>query len=279
MITEQFDKLSFKLSKIITRDYSTSFSIGIHMLHKRLHPAIYAIYGFVRLADEIVDTFHDHDKATLLDKFTAETYDAIERKISTNPVLNAFQIVVNEYKIEKELIDAFLHSMRLDLSEHQYDESGYQEYIYGSAEVVGLMCLRVFCEGNEALYNKLLLPAKKLGAAFQKVNFLRDMKSDYKERGRVYFPGVDFDRFTDEDKAMIEKDIEQDFNDSYEGIKNLPESARLGVLTAYIYYKALFKKITLLPASKVRTERIRVPNSGKMVLLAKTWFRYHLRLI
>lgn len=279
MITEQFDKLSFRLSKIITRDYSTSFSLGIYMLDKKFHPAIYAIYGFVRLADEIVDTFHDHDKAALLQKFTEETYEAIDKKISTNPVLQAFQITVNQYRIDRALIEAFLHSMKLDLSKQYYDASGYDEYIYGSAEVVGLMCLKVFCEGDEKRYNDLVAPARKLGAAFQKVNFLRDMKSDYAERGRVYFPGVDFSSFTDSDKLAIEKDIDNDFQQAYDGILQLPDGARLGVLTAFIYYKALFKKICMLPASKIRTERIRVPNSGKMVLLAKTWFKYHLKMI
>lgn len=279
MITEQFDQLSLKLSKIITRDYSTSFSIGIYMLDKKFHPSIYAIYGFVRLADEIVDTFHTYDKAGLLEKFSLETFEAIEKKISTNPVLHSFQLVVNKYNIDRELIEAFLYSMKLDLSKQYYDENGYNEYIYGSAEVVGLMCLKVFCEGDEKKYASLVSPARKLGAAFQKVNFLRDMSSDFVERGRVYFPGVDFEHFTDADKLMIEKDINQDFEEAYQGILNLPEGGKLGVLTAYIYYKALFKKITLLPASKILSERIRVANSGKMVLLAKTWVRYHLKMI
>ena len=266
-----YTRTSYKLSKTITRDYSTSFSLGIHMLDKRFHDAIYAIYGFVRLADEIVDTFHDHDKKALLSRFKEDTYRALDERLSTNMVLHSFQHVVNEYKISRSYIDAFLHSMEMDLDPVLYTDDKYNEYIYGSAEVVGLMCLRVFCNQDVGLFESLVPPARKLGAAFQKVNFLRDIKSDYEERGRVYFPGVDFTTFNDDDKRKIEKDILEDFNASVEGIKNLPKGAGLGVKVAYKYYLALFDKIKSLPPEKLKTERIRIPNSKKMILLAKTW--------
>ena len=266
-----YTRTSYKLSKTITRDYSTSFSLGIHMLDKRFHDAIYAIYGFVRLADEIVDTFHDHDKKVLLSRFKEDTYRALDERLSTNMVLHSFQHVVNEYKISRSYIDAFLHSMEMDLDPVLYTDDKYNEYIYGSAEVVGLMCLRVFCNHDDRLFESLVPPARKLGAAFQKVNFLRDIKSDYEERGRVYFPGVDFTTFNDNDKRKIEMDILEDFNASVEGIKNLPKGAGLGVKVAYKYYLSLFDKIKSLPPEKLKTERIRIPNSKKMILLAKTW--------
>jgi len=241
------------------------------MLDKRFHDAIYAIYGFVRLADEIVDTFHDHDKKALLSRFKEDTYRALDERLSTNMVLHSFQHVVNEYKISRSYIDAFLHSMEMDLDPVLYTDDKYNEYIYGSAEVVGLMCLRVFCNQDFDLFESLVPPARKLGAAFQKVNFLRDIKSDYEERGRVYFPGVDFTTFNDDDKRKIESDILEDFNASVEGIKNLPKGAGLGVKVAYKYYLSLFDKIKSLPPEKLKTERIRIPNSKKMILLAKTW--------
>jgi phytoene/squalene synthetase len=276
---QQYTETCYKLSKTITRDYSTSFSLGIHMLDRSFHPAIYAIYGFVRLADEIVDTFHGHDKSTLLEKFKAETDAALRDRVSTNTVLHAFQDVVHRYGIEREMIDAFLHSMEMDLHPVLYTDALYNEYIYGSAEVVGLMCLRVFCQGDDAAYRSLREPARRLGAAFQKVNFLRDLRSDHDERGRVYFPGVDFTRFDHAAKEQIEADILADFDASLPGIRALPQGARLGVTVAYIYYKALFRKIRLLPAQRIRQERIRVPNLQKFLLLVQTWVRYRLRLV
>lgn len=270
---ELFDQTTLECSKLITQRYSTSFTLGIKTLHKKLHFPIYAIYGFVRYADEIVDTFHDKDKEALLDEFEKNTFEAIERKISLNPVLHAFQLVVNQYQIDHALITAFLHSMRLDLSETVYNQDGYEEYIYGSAEVVGLMCLKVFCNGDEEQYQELLPPAKKLGAAFQKVNFIRDIKSDYEERGRVYFPGVDFDNFSKTAKEAIEEDIQQDFDDALEGIKKLPKEARLGVYLAYKYYLKLFNKIKACPPAKIKEERIRIPDTRKMGILLGLYFR------
>lgn len=274
-----YTQTSYKLSKIITRNYSTSFSLGIHMLSRKHHAAIYAIYGFVRLADEIVDTFHDHDKNELLQRFKRETDLALAERLSTNTVLHAFQDTVHRYRIDRSYIDAFLHSMEMDLNPVTYNDEKYNEYIFGSAEVVGLMCLRVYCDGQDELFQSLVPPARKLGAAFQKVNFLRDLKSDFVERGRVYFPGVDFNDFTTADKATIEADIQQDFDEAYEGIKRLPRGSRLGVTVAYIYYLALFRKIKLLPAQRIQHERIRIPNLQKMFLLVRTWLQYNLRLI
>ena len=237
---------------------------------------IYAIYGFVRFADEIVDTFHDFDKKSLLDRFRQDTYQAIEEKISLNPVLHSFQLVVNEYSIERELIDAFLHSMEMDLYEQQYTADGYQEYIYGSAEVVGLMCLRVFCEGDTAQYDRLREGARSLGAAFQKVNFLRDLKSDFQDRGRVYFPGVDFKAFAPESKKRIEDDIQADFDAAYQAILQLPKGARQGVYLAYVYYCTLFNKIKRLPAARIQEERVRVPDGRKLALLAQTYVKFRM---
>jgi len=270
---------ALQCSKVITRNYSTSFTLGIQTLHKKFHMPIYAIYGFVRYADEIVDTFHDFDKAQLLARFKMDTYQAIDEKISLNPVLHSFQLVVNQYHIGHDLIEAFLHSMEMDLQGESYNQAGYEEYIYGSAEVVGLMCLRVFCDGDDAEYDRLQPSAKHLGAAFQKVNFLRDIKSDFKERGRIYFPGVDFSNFSQEDKKKIETDIEQDFKAALIGIKQLPPPARAGVYLAYIYYLQLFKKIRKLSASRILSERIRVPDFQKMVLLSKTLLMHRLKLL
>jgi phytoene synthase len=221
----------------------------------------------VRYADEIVDTFHDQDKQALLERFKKDTYEAIESKISLNPVLHAFQLIVNEYKIDLDLIEAFLHSMAMDLDFKTYNDSKYHEYIYGSAEVVGLMCLKVFCKGDDAEYQRLREPACKLGAAFQKVNFLRDIKSDYEERGRVYFPGVDFNRFDTSVKTLIEEDIQKDFDDSLIGIAGLPAGAKLGVKVAYLYYQKLFDKIKKLPPEIITQERVRIPNAKKLTLL------------
>lgn len=271
---ELFRYTAYRSSRLITRAYSTSFSLGIQMLSQKLHDPIYAIYGFVRYADEIVDTFHDYDKATLLQEFQDDTYKALNRGISINPVLHSFQDVCRQYNIERDLVDAFLRSMSMDLDKSQYCEGTYNEYIYGSAEVVGLMCLRVFCEGSDAQYQALKGPARRLGAAFQKVNFLRDLQSDFEERGRTYFPGVNFHQFDAESKAKIEADIAADFEAAYEGILALPRGARLGVYVAYIYYRKLFGKIRRLPASRILKERVRVPNRQKLALLATTFVRH-----
>ncbi|MCA0234722.1 MAG: phytoene/squalene synthase family protein [Bacteroidetes bacterium] len=271
-----FNQTALECSKLITERYSTSFTLGIKTLDAKFHLPIYAIYGFVRCADEIVDTFHDHDKKFLLDKFRYDTYEAIEQKISLNPVLHAFQLVVNEYQIERDLIDAFLHSMEMDLAPLDYNRNLYDEYIYGSAEVVGLMCLRVFCEGDVKMFDHLKEGARRLGAAFQKVNFLRDLKSDYIERGRVYFPEVDFQLFSKEAKRKIEADIQADFDAANVAIQQLPKSARMGVYLAYVYYLKLFTKIKETSANRIQEERIRVPDFQKMALLAKTYLQFRL---
>lgn len=274
-----FNKTALECSKLITERYSTSFTLGIKTLDRKFHLPIYAIYGFVRYADEIVDTFHEYDKKTLLERFKHDAYQAIAEGISLNPILHSFQMVVQQYKIEPELIDAFLKSMEMDLQYQDYNSAGYENYIYGSAEVVGLMCLRVFCEGNCQEFDRLREPARKLGAAFQKVNFLRDMKSDFIERGRTYFPGVDFTNFSLEQKQLIESDIQCDFDDAYVGIMNLPRGARMGVYLAYMYYQTLFNKIKRLPASRIQNERVRVPNPQKLALLAQTYLKYRLNVL
>ncbi|GAB4497926.1 MAG: phytoene/squalene synthase family protein [Saprospiraceae bacterium] len=274
-----FHDTCFECSSLITRRYSTSFSLGIRLFHPRFRPPIYGIYGFVRFADEIVDTFHDYPKAELLQRFREDTRRAIEERISLNPVLHSFQQVVHQYGIEDELIEAFLRSMEMDLSNATYDSAGYDEYIYGSAEVVGLMCLRVFCEGDEAEYQRLKEPARRLGAAFQKINFLRDIKSDFDERGRVYFPGVDFQRFTNEDKLNIEADIKADFDAALEGIRQLPKGARFGVYLAYKYYTQLFSKIKSAPAQRVAQERFRVSDKRKVYLLFSSAVRHQLNFL
>ncbi|WP_436517741.1 phytoene/squalene synthase family protein [Ekhidna sp. To15] len=276
---ELYTQTAFDCSKLITKTYSTSFSLGIRTLHKSYHEPIYAIYGFVRYADEIVDTFHDHNKKELLHRFKDDTYRSIEEKISLNPVLHSFQHVVNEYQIDHDLIEAFLISMEMDLSKTDYADPDYKKYIYGSAEVVGLMCLKVFCSGDEQEYQKLLPAAKHLGSAFQKVNFLRDIKSDYDERGRVYFPGVDFKSFSTEEKRQIEDDIKDEFQKAVVGIRNLPKGVRGGVYLAYIYYTVLFKKITKLTPERVKSERIRVPNIRKFTLLIKCYLLHKLNVI
>ncbi len=276
---ELFNLTTFKCSEIVTKSYSTSFSLGIRMFDRKLHAPIYGIYGFVRYADEIVDTFHGYDKKKLLDSFKKDTFQAIEDKISLNPILHSFQMVVNNYNIEHELITAFLHSMEMDLYFNEYNQTHYEEYIYGSAEVVGLMCLRVFCEGNEEAYQRLKPAACSLGSAFQKVNFLRDMKSDYFERGRTYFPNVDFKRFDYQAKKEIEADIQRDFDHAYTGILQLPKSARLGVYLAYIYYLKLFRKIQETAPAKVMNERIRVPDTKKLTLLVKSYVKHQLNYI
>lgn len=276
---DQYTETCFDLSKRITERYSTSFTLGIKTLHQKLRLPIFGIYGFVRLADEIVDTFHHHDKQLLLQNFKTDTYDAIERKLSTNPVLHAFQHVVNSFGITKDLIEAFLYSMEMDLTKKNYSSTAYKEYIYGSAEVVGLMCLHVFCDGDKNEFEKLKPFACKLGSAFQKINFLRDIKSDYDERERIYFPDIDFDSFSDNAKKEIETDIKNDFNEGLKGIKMLPASSRFGVTVAYTYYVSLFKKIKKLPANKIRQERIRISDFHKFVLLISTFIKNKLGLI
>ena len=270
---ELYHKISSSASKHITQTYSTSFSFGIKLLDKSIHDAIYSIYGFVRLADEIVDTFHDYPKAEMLNEFKQETYKSIERKISVNPVLHSFQNIVNKYEIDINLIDQFLKSMEQDLDDIKYSNDAYKEYIVGSAEVVGLMCLKVFVNGDQSLYNELEDSARSLGAAFQKINFLRDVKADYEELGRTYFPGVDLNSFTVDEKLKIESDIQQDFSDALIGIKRLPSSSRLGVFVAYRYYLSLFKKIKNIPSERLMKERIRVPNTKKLYITFESAFQ------
>lgn len=266
-----YNQTSFKISKKLTNAYSTSFSLGIRTFAPEYRDAIYAVYSYVRIADEIVDTFHDYDKQTLLLKFRADTYDAINHKISTNPILNAFQKVVYEYNINVELIDAFLDSMERDLSNSSYGRKDYDSYIYGSAEVVGLMCLKVFVKGDKEKYNRLKLSAKKLGSAFQKVNFLRDIKSDIEERGRIYLPDVhQNENINDYTKQKLEIEIEQEFKEALKGIKKLPIGVKLGVYSAYMYYLMLFKKIKALKVEELLKKRVRISNLYKLVLLLKS---------
>jgi len=271
-----FDLTSFQISKKVTNNYSTSFSLGIKVLAKKFHDPIYAIYGLVRYADEIVDTFHDFDKEKLLKDFKKDTFEAVENKISLNPILQSFQLVVNKFNIDHKLIEAFFRSMEMDLDNVSYDDEKYDEYIYGSAEVVGLMCLHVFCNGDILMYKELEFPARRLGAAFQKVNFLRDIKSDFNERGRVYFPGIDLNHFDSESKERIELDIKQDFDEALKGIKGLPTGASIGVYLAYVYYLKLFAKIKSCPVSKILHQRIRVPDLIKFTLLVQTYLKFKL---
>jgi hypothetical protein len=273
-----FDKVSSECSKLTTKRYSTSFSSAIGLLHKDLQTPIYHIYGFVRFADEIVDTFHAHNKAELLAEFKKETYLAFERKISLNPILHSFQLVVNEYQIDHALVDAFFKSMEFDLTKQSYDAEGYKEYIYGSAEVVGLMCLYVFCKGDQQKYQQLKPAAQSLGSAFQKINFLRDIKADLQQLERVYFPGVDFNAFTETDKTNIEKDIYKDFLDGYHGILQLPDAAAFGVYVAYQYYWQLFIKIKHTPANVLVDKRIRVSDFTKTGIIVMSWIRHRLHL-
>lgn len=274
-----FHQVSELCSKITTERYSTSFSSAIRLLHRDLRQPIHNIYGFVRFADEIVDTFHDFDKQQLIQEFKRDTYLAIDRHISVNPILHSFQLTVNEFDIDRHLIEAFFYSMELDLNRKVYDMHGYQEYIYGSAEVVGLMCLQVFCEGNREQFEALKLPARSLGAAFQKVNFLRDLKADFEGMDRVYFPGCDFSNFTESEKAAIEEDIAKDFADAYQGILNLPLKARFGVYVAFKYYLSLFKKIKRLQPQRIMEERVRIPNYGKAMIVAKAGLRSQLNIL
>ena len=274
-----YHDLSRQCSKITTEKYSTSFSSAINLLHQDLRTPIYNIYGFVRFADEIVDSFHQFDKAALLKEFKKETYDAIERGISLNPILHSVQMTVNDFKISHHLIEAFFKSMKMDLEKISYDAAGYKEYIYGSAEVVGLMCLCVFCEGNIEICEQLKPAARSLGAAFQKVNFLRDANADYVQLSRTYFPNVDFKNFTSRVKEQIEEDIAADFENAYKGILQLPSKARFGVYVAYKYYLSLFKKIKKTNAASILQQRIRIPNYGKAFIVAKAGLRMQLNLL
>ena len=274
-----FHELSQQCSKETTERYSTSFSSAIKLLHHDLRGPIFNIYGFVRFADEIVDTFHEYNKAELLAEFKRDTYAAIERGISLNPILQSFQLTVNKFSISHELIEAFFVSMEMDLDKTSYNSQGYKQYIYGSAEVVGLMCLYIFCEGDQTRYNELKPGAQSLGAAFQKVNFLRDVKADYEQLSRTYFPGVDFNNFTPSMKQQIEEDIAIDFAAAYDAILNLPVKARFGVYVAYKYYLSLFKKIKKANPSNILEQRIRIPNYGKAFIVAKAGLRSQLNIL
>lgn len=274
-----YDQVCYRCSKLTTQAYSTSFSLGIKFLKKQYHNPIYAIYGFVRFADEIVDSFHDFPKEDLLNDFEKHTYQAIAQKISLNPILNTFQQTVHQFQIDHELIDTFLQSMRMDLSNKTYSEQEYKTYILGSAEVVGLMCLKVFCNGEQALYNKLKDKAMKLGSAFQKINFLRDMHEDAGELGRIYFPGVNLNQFDEACKADIVKDIEADFKAGLEGIRQLPKGSRFGVYMAYVYYHSLLKKIRRTSSQVILSKRVRIPDNIKYALFLGSYVKHRFDLI
>ncbi len=275
-----FDTVSFNCSKIVTNSYSTSFSLASKMLSDSIRQDIYNIYGFVRFADEIVDTFHDYDKEQLFNDFEVEMYKAIENKISLNPILNAFQQTVHQYGIQPELYEAFMKSMRLDLHKTKYlTDREYKEYIYGSADVVGLMCLKVFVKGDTEKYDELKESAMHLGSAFQKVNFLRDLKADYEDLERTYFPNTNLNQLDEDSKLKIIKEIEEDFDKGLKGILRLPVEAKFGVYTAFIYYRKLLNKLKKTPSLEIKNTRIRVPNYQKFGLLAKSYFDYRLNLI
>ncbi len=269
-----FDDLSYQVSKATTRKYSTSFSMGIMALSPEIRPAIYSIYGFVRLADEIVDSFHGYNKRELLQRFRMQTLEALDERISLNPILNSFQDTVHNYNIGQNLIDQFLNSMEMDLDPVSYNTDLYKEYILGSAEVVGLMCLNVFVEGNATAYKELEPYAMKLGSAFQKVNFLRDLKDDYTVLGRTYFPNVDMEEFNCDVKRCIELEIKEEFAEALIGIKKLPASSRFGVYLAYRYYLSLFRKICKTPAHQIMNSRIRIPNTQKISLMMSSYVQY-----
>ena len=274
-----FDDISLKTSKIVTKNYSTSFSLGILFLDKNIRGHIYSIYGFVRLADEIVDSFESYDQEYLLGQFEYDLHNAFVNKISLNPILNSFQKTYNEFNIGKDLTDKFMASMAMDLDKKEYNKSSYEEYILGSAEVVGLMCLKVFLDGDNEKYEELKPYAMRLGAAFQKINFLRDLKADYEDLGRSYFPNLDIENFDAKQKTIIEDEIEEDFKVALMGIKKLPKSSRQGVYLAYLYYQKLFLKIKRTPAQKILLERIRIPNVKKIVLMLQSVVRYQTNLL
>ncbi len=274
-----YNEVCYKCSKLVTNNYSTSFSLGVSLLHKDFVMPVHAIYGFVRFADEIVDTFHTHNKKELLQRFIKDTHDAITDKISLNPILHSFQDTVNKYNIDIELVNTFLKSMEMDLEKSEHNQTTYEKYIFGSAEVVGLMCLKIFVEGNEKQYEELKHDAMKLGAAFQKINFLRDLKADYHILGRAYFPGFQIDNFNAVTKKEIEADIQKDFDNGLRGIKKLPRKARFGVYLAYIYYYALFTKIKNTPAEKVISTRIRITDARKYLLFFSSYLKHSFNLI
>ena len=274
-----FDELSFRVSKETTKKYSTSFSLGILALSSDIRPAVYAVYGYVRLADEIVDSFHGYDKNILMNRLREQTTEAIDEKISLNPILNSFQQTVNDYQIDWELIDTFLKSMEMDLEKIDYNSDLYKEYILGSAEVVGLMCLQIFVKGNKEEYERLKPFAMQLGSAFQKVNFLRDLKDDYQVLGRTYFPNVDMDDFNCTVKKQIETEIETEFAEALKGIKMLPSSSRFGVYLAYTYYVSLFRKIQRTPAKKIVNQRIRIHNGKKISLMMSSYFQFRMAML
>ena len=274
-----FHIVSEECSKITAERYSTSFSSAIRLLHRDMRQPIYNVYGFVRFADEIVDTFHNFDKAELLENFKTDTFRAIDKKISTNPILQSFQLSVNRYQIDQELIHAFFASMEMDLNKTKYDVGKYEQYIYGSAEVVGLMCLYIFCEGDRKKFEELKPAARSLGAAFQKVNFLRDVKADFEDLNRSYFPEVDFNNFNSQMKDKIEADITADFKLAYAGISGLPVKARFGVYVAYKYYLSLFKKIKKAKPATLLTDRIRIPNYSKAFIVMRAGLRSQLNIL
>lgn len=275
-----YDIVSYDCSKLVTQRYSTSFSLGTRLLSNSIRVHIYNIYGFVRFADEIVDSFHEFNKVDLLNRFEDDLMHAISNKISLNPILNSFQFTVNEKKIDIELIKAFLKSMRMDLTKNNYKtKKEYNEYIYGSADVVGLMCLKVFVDGDNSKYEKLKPYAMSLGSAFQKVNFLRDLNADFKNLDRIYFPDLNLSNFDEASKLNIINEIEKDFNHALKGIFMLPESSRLGVYTAYKYYRKLLIKLKNTPSVKIQSARIRVPNYQKMGVLAQSFVKFHLNLL
>lgn len=274
-----FDMVSKKSSKITTNTYSTSFSLGIRVFSKKFHDPIYSVYGYVRFADEIVDTFHDYDKQKLFKKFKRDTFEAIEDGISLNPILNSFQWVVNKYNIDHELINLFLDSMEMDLDQKLHDQNSFEKYILGSAEVVGLMCLQVFVNGDKDRYEELKPSAMALGSAFQKVNFLRDLNADKNQLGRTYFPGLDINQLDEESKRQIIEDIEKDFSEAYVGIKKLPDGSRFGVYVAYIYYLSLLRKIKRTHSSEILKKRIRIPNNEKYRLLLSSAFKHAFKLL
>jgi phytoene/squalene synthetase len=275
-----FDIISFECSRNVTKSYSTSFATAVKMLSPTIRQDIYNIYGFVRFADEIVDSFHEYDKNTLFDLFEQDLFRALADGISLNPVLNSFQHTVKKYDIPVDLIRAFLESMKLDLVKTEYKTvQEYEEYIYGSADVVGLMCLKVFVKGDTAKYEELKQSAMKLGSAFQKVNFLRDLKADFENLSRTYFPNTNLNRLDEASKNQIIADIENDFKSGYEGITKLPLEAKLGVYTAYVYYKKLLQKLKKTPSAEIKNARIRVPDYEKIGLFAKCYFSYKLNII
>ena len=275
-----FDDVSYSCSENVTKTYSTSFSLATRLLSENIRKDIYNIYGFVRFADEIVDSFHDYNKTELFNDFSDDLEKALVNKIHLNPILNSFQHTFHKYNIDKDLVDSFMKSMRMDLTKKKYSTvKEYKEYIYGSADVVGLMCLKVFVQGDSKLYNKLKNNAMKLGSAFQKVNFLRDLKADKEDLNRTYFPNTKFEKLNESEKNEIINEIENDFKDGLEGIKQLPLDAKFGVFMAYRYYNQLLKKLKKTPATEIINRRIRVPNLKKIELLTRSYVKYQLNLL